>query len=324
MAGGAERVVVIGAGVSGLTTAVCLAEAGRSVQVWTAELPQSTTSAVAGALWGPVFTEPAAKTLAWTRHSLQVFRELARDPATGVRMAPALTVGAMPAAGELPPQARLIPELRPAAPAELPDGFPAGFRATMPLVDMPRYLDYLTERLAGAGGLLELHPVRSLADAAAVAPIVINCAGLGARDLVDDRQLRPVFGQHVVLTNPGLDELFMELTASQEWTSYFPHPHRVVCGGVNIADRWDRTVDAELTERILRRCRAVEPRLHDAEVIETVTGLRPDRPAVRVAVEAIGAARCVHNYGHGGSGVALSWGCAREAAQLATGERPDS
>jgi len=37
---------------------------------------------------------------------------------------------------------------------------------------------------------------------------------------------------------------------------------------------------------------------------------------VRLEVEQIGAARCVHNYGHGGSGVTLSWGSAHTAAAL--------
>jgi len=42
---------------------------------------------------------------------------------------------------------------------------------------------------------------------------------------------------------------------------------------------------------------------------------------VRLEVEQIGGARCVHNYGHGGSGVTLSWGCARETAALLTDQR---
>ncbi len=65
------------------------------------------------------------------------------------------------------------------------------------------------------------------------------------------------------------------------------------------------------------RVRALEPRLRDAKVIEVVTGLRPDRPSVRVEAERLGAAWCVHNYGHGGNGVSLSWGCAREVVELA-------
>lgn len=309
--------VVIGAGVSGLTTAICLVEAGWAVQVWAAEPPRATTSAVAGALWGPSFLEPMAKTMAWTNRSLVDFTELAEDPATGVRMAPSLSVSTVPASGDTPPQARSIPDLRPCPPEDLPDGFASGFRATMPLIDMSRYLDHLVARLAKAGVEIELRTVRSLADAAPAAPVVVNCTGLGARDLVGDTEVRPVFGQHVMLANPGLDELFMELTAADEWTSYFPHRDRVVCGGITVPDRWDRTPDPDVTDRILTRVRAVEPRLRDAEVLDVVTGLRPARSAVRVAAEQLGNAWCVHNYGHGGTGVSLSWGCAREAVELA-------
>lgn len=39
---------------------------------------------------------------------------------------------------------------------------------------------------------------------------------------------------------------------------------------------------------------------------------------VTAAQESLGPARCVHNYGHGGSGVALSWGCAHEVASMLT------
>lgn len=43
------------------------------------------------------------------------------------------------------------------------------------------------------------------------------------------------------------------------------------------------------------------------------------RDEVRVEVEQLGATRCVHNYGHGGTGVGLSWGCAREVVALIGG-----
>jgi D-amino-acid oxidase len=315
VANGARQVVVVGAGVSGLTSAVLLAEAGWPVRVWAAATPQRTTSAVAGAVWAP--PRPAdAKALDWSAHSLKVFRELANDPDTGVRMAPALAVGEFTAADATSSAANLIPGLRPADPADLPEGYGVGFRATMPMIDMPQYLANLTRRLAAARCQIEEHPVRSLAEVAETAPIVVNCAGLGAGALAGDDTVRPRFGQHVVLTNPGLRQLFLEIHEDPEWTCYFPHPQRVVCGGISIPGRWDTTPDPEVTERILRRCRRIEPRLGDAAVIETITGLRPDRPSVRLEAEPLGRARCVHNYGHSGNGVTLSWGCARDVVRL--------
>ncbi|GAA4534190.1 FAD-dependent oxidoreductase [Mycobacterium paraffinicum] len=314
----AQQALVVGAGVSGLTSAVCLAEAGWSVRVWTAATPQHTTSKVAGAVWLPPRpAERASGTLDWTEHSLRVFRELADDADSGVQLSPAMAVGELTAAEAMSSAAALIPDLRPADPTELPGGFRNGFRATLPMIDMPHYLDYLTRRVAAAGCAIEEQPVRSLAEVADAAPIVVNCAGLGAESLTGDDTLRPLFGQHVVLTNPGLRQLFLEINGGPEWTCYFPHPQRVVCGGISIPDRRDTTPDPGVTERILHRCRQIEPRLAEAEVIEIITGLRPDRPSVRVQAEPLGRARCIHNYGHGGNGVTLSWGCARDVVRLA-------
>lgn len=316
--GQTQRVVVVGAGVSGLTSAICLAEAGRPVRVWAAATLTQTTSAVAGAVWAPPRpAERAAETLGWTEHSLRVFTDLAGDPESGVQLAPALAVGELSEA--MSAAATMIPDLRPADPADIPAGFDTGFRATVPMIDMPHYLDYLTRRLAAAGCEVEERPVHSLSEAADVAEIVVNCAGLAAGTLTGDDSMRPLFGQHVVLTNPGLRQLFLELNSGPEWTCYFPHPQRVVCGGISIRGRWDTTADPDVTQRILQGCRRVEPRLNDAEVIEVITGLRPDRPAVRVAAEPLGRARCIHNYGHGGNGVTLSWGCARDVVRLVDG-----
>jgi D-amino-acid oxidase len=321
-----QQIVVVGAGVSGLTSAILLAEAGWPVRVWAAAMPQQTTSAVAGAVWAPPRpAERAAMTLDWTGHSLRVFRELAEDPGTGVRLAPALAVGELAENAATSSAAELIPDLRPADPADVPEGFGVGFRATVPMIDMPQYLDYLNRRLTAAGCQIEAREVRSLADAADAAPIVVNCAGLGAGALTGDDTVRPLFGQHVVLTNPGLRQLFLELNSGPEWTCFFPHPQRVVCGGISVPGRWDTTPDPELTERIVQRCRRIEPRLGDAEVIETITGLRPDRPSVRVESEPLGrargGARCIHNYGHSSNGVTLSWGCARDVVRLVSGDR---
>jgi D-amino-acid oxidase len=130
--------------------------------------------------------------------------------------------------------------------------------------------------------------------------------------------VRPIRGQHVLVANPGIETFFVEAPVGPSWAAYLPHGDRVVLGGVAEEDAWSTEPDPATAEGILRRCAAIEPRLESAEVVGHVAGLRPGRPTVRLEAERIGAARCVHNYGHGGSGVALSWGTARAAAALLT------
>jgi D-amino-acid oxidase len=200
--------------------------------------------------------------------------------------------------------------------AQRPEGFLAAFEVRVPLVDMPRYLEYLERRLRAAGVAIEIRPLRALEEAAAVAPVVVNCTGLGARDLVPDRSLQPVRGQHVVVENPGLEEFFVEDPFADEWTSWFPHAGHVILGGVAQPGARDPKPDPEISARILERCAALEPRLVGAHVVEHQVGIRPGRQSVRVDEQPLGAARCIHNYGHGGTGVGLSWGCAREVQEI--------
>lgn len=311
-------IVVVGAGVAGLTTAVVLAEGGARVRVWAREPARHTTSAVAGALWEPYRIGPKERADGWARESFEVFRALAERPGeSGVRMVAGLQ--AAPAGrGELPVPSWAVdvPGLRRAAPGELPAGYGSGFRVRLPLIDMPCYLDHLTRRLTAAGGEVTHRTVSTLEEAAAPGSTVVNCAGLGARDLVPDPRIRPVRGQLAVVENPGITEWFVSADERDPRAAYFfPQPYGLVLGGTAEEDAWDTAPDAATAREIIDRCALVDPRIAGAAVLGHRVGLRPVRDEVRLEREG----DRVHNYGHGGAGVTVSWGCAREAAALALG-----
>ena len=318
-------VLVVGAGVSGLTTAICLAETGRNVEIRADRPPQDTTSAVAGAIWGPHLVETGERAARWRRATLAVFRELATGAAgreAGVR----IVNGSQVFRGSPAPPDWLA-ELgghRPCGPAELPPGFRSGWRYAAPVAHMPTYLGYLQARFDRAGGRLGVGTVASLAGAAREtgARVVVNCSGAYARQLAGNAAVTPVRGQAIVAVNPGLTEFLIAPSDESAELSYmFPHGEEVILGASEAAGEWNLEPVPTVADRILRDCAAIEPRLRDARVLGHRVGLRPARPAVRLEAEPRdgGGPLIVHNYGHGGAGITLSWGCAREAASLAAG-----
>ncbi|MDG4766899.1 FAD-dependent oxidoreductase [Solwaraspora sp. WMMD406] len=305
--------LVIGAGVTGLTTAICLAEAGLRVTIWAAEPPERTTSYAAGAMWGPYLVQPVERVRAWSAKTLDVLRRLATDPTTGVRLVAGIEASRTPAPP--PPWGAQLDGFRMCEPSELPHGFATGWRYTAPLVDMPIYLGYLRQRLAAVGGQIVIRRLSTLDETIGVAPMIVNCAGMGARDLVPDLDLTPVRGQLVVVENPGITEFFSEDTGlSPDLLHIYPQGETLVLGGTAQPGEWSREPDLETAAAILGRCAEVEPRLRGVRVIEHRVGLRPTRPHVRVEEQRLGAARMIHNYGHSGAGLTLSWGCAFEVA----------
>ncbi|MFC6081748.1 FAD-dependent oxidoreductase [Sphaerisporangium aureirubrum] len=314
-------VLVVGAGVTGLTTAVCLAEQGLPVLVRAAEAPRDTTSAVALAvLMGPSLAPPEEAdswppietTMRWHREGVAEFTALAGRPGTGVSVMPGRW--ASHREGEDIAWARDTPGYRPCTPEEHA-GFAAAFWMSAPVVDMRAYLDHLAARLAAAGGVLEIARVASLAEAAEQAPVVVNCTGAEARHLADDPEVHAVRGQHVVVENPGLDSYFFQFSRAKAMTMFMPHGDRLVLGGNAGRDDWSREPDPVQTEEIIARCAAVEPRIAAARVLGVEVGFRASRSAIRLAEERLGDTRVVHNYGHSGAAVAFSWPCARAVAR---------
>jgi D-amino-acid oxidase len=315
-------VLVIGAGVSGLTTALCLAEAGLRVVVAAADPPPRTTSVAAGAVWGPHLVGMDERVTRWGEVTLERLTALAADPVTGVRLAAGVAASA--SFRDEPFDWLSSPgEAGQCGPAELPAGYACGWRITTPVVSMPAYLSYLLARLERAGGTLRQAEFGSLAEAASqtTAPAIVNCAGAGARRLVPDPEVTVVRGQAVVVRNSGVEDFFIGVGDDPGDVSYyFPHGEVVVLGGTEEPGNWNREPDPVTAERIQRRCAALEPRLKDALVIEHRVGLRPVRPSVRLEAEILGGGRrLLHNYGHGGAGVTLSWGCAADVAAVVLG-----
>jgi D-amino-acid oxidase len=313
---GRPDVVVVGAGVIGLTTAVLLAEAGLDVRVDAERPPGATTSAAAGATWGPFMIGPERRVGGWAATSRAIFEELAAGPGeTGVAVIEGTHQSLTPAE---PPRWALSAGARACGTSELRPGYVAGWRLRVPVIDMPRYLAWLERRLIRAGGRVRAHAYRSLAEAAAQAPIVVNCSGTGAATLVPDPDVTPVRGQVVVVRHGGaLREFFVDETPEATPLIYaFPHGDTAVLGGTTQRGNGDLEPSDATSEAILRHCTDVLPELRGAEVIDTRVGLRPARTEVRLEAETGPDGVVVHNYGHGGAGVTVSWGCAGEVLDL--------
>ena len=299
------NVRVVGAGVVGLTTAIVLLERGHAVDVIARERTPNTTSDVAAAIYFPYLVEPRELVGPWCKVSLERFRRFQgisgaavewRDAAIGIE-------------GTGPPWWReLVDAARPTAPI---GGHPA-WACRVPIITMPRYMQWLEGRVAKLGGQLASRTISSLASAASGVDAVVNCTGLGARELCDDDRLVPVRGQIVRVEDNGVPRA---ITIEEPLCYVVPRPDGVIIGGT--ADRGDSNLEPDdATERLLLdHARRVSPGL--GRVLGRAVGLRPSRPRVRLERETLaGGATVIHNYGHGGAGVTLSWGCAESVAGL--------
>jgi D-amino-acid oxidase len=311
------KIVVVGGGVSGLTCAVALLEAGAEVRVLTAGAPSGTVSAVAGAMLGPVFGSGDERSLAWERRSDAVFRQLADDPSTGVRLLAGRVLAAPELGPGLPPWVAQVPGYRSAlTESQLPPGFVSGFAAELPFADMPAYLTWLAGRVQALGGRIEQRVVTNLGEADAEADVVVNCSGLGARQLAGDDTVEPVWGQHVLVSAPFVDEFVFEGGASADGIGIVPHRRGVLLGGVRRPGRNLLMPDEQIAAETIARAAVAVPELAAAPVLGIEVGLRPGRPSVRLEAERTDGTAVIHNYGHDGSGVFWSWGCAAAVVAL--------
>ena len=313
----AEPIAIIGAGVSGLTCSVVFAEQGYRTVIFAKDIGQQTTSSVAAAVWFPYHVEPAERVIPLALETYQVLLDLARFPESGVSLIESqqfLRTGEI----EIPEWA--IPLGASVIPSEVEgslEPFKSGFSLRVPLMDTTIYLDYLAARFHKAGG--EIHAnvcFEKLEDVDTKFDLVINCAGIGARELVSDADLEPHRGQVAIV--PKIESLSCVIVCDEEPLMYaIPRANDCVFGGTNdLSD--NLAADPATTQRIVRECSRVL-NVDKPPVLAHRVGLRPFRKSgVRLERCRLRDGRTViHNYGHGGAGFTLSWGCAREVLEVA-------
>jgi D-amino-acid oxidase len=361
------KVVVFGAGVSGVSTAIMLARAGAHVEVaaehdWSAK---TSSSSGACAIFLPLWSSAeGASTIDYPirleRWARQSFFQFCQRVGRGYGIHWVDNEEFFLSEEEVPPNLTWITEVLPnfeqsysdALPNEPTweaqqrlgmDAAPAPYRYTWSfktlVIDMPAYMPALLGELHALGGRVttgvKLDSIDDLAAYAAGFDGIVNCTALGSKSLFGDQDLHgdkgilllhePLdidhsFGADIFALIPRDDALVLgtHYLVPEEFLK--THPNRLPYSGLDPTDAEIETIFDSVVEIATDagyRNRLDASQLSRSRVKDVVCRLRPKRDAgVRLELDEVAGLPLVHNYGHGGSGVCLSWGCGWDAAEL--------
>lgn len=355
-----SKVLVIGGGVVGLTTALILQNAGHQVKIVTEKLAPEVTSVVAGALWewppavcGNHQDEASIKvSKEWSLLSYKIFSELSRDKESGVYMRN-VTFFFKHLVESNPKDFEKMNELKQHVQKFRHDalliqekeinqtiGIKDAYSLLAPMIDTDMYMKWLQEKVMKANceiirkkivGNLEEQEEKLKAEYQV--DMIVNCTGLGSIELTDD-EMYPLRGALVRVINDGkkfrkLDEAYCishdGISEDPGFIFILPRgENMLLLGGLAELNKWDLEVNLENYQPIKEmysRCKEFFPSLEEAviDASEPVrTGLRPFRKQ-SVRLERVPNSSIIHNYGHGGSGVTFSWGCALQVLEMVNG-----
>lgn len=351
-----RHALVIGAGVSGLTTALELHGRGVRVTVIAEKFAPDIVSVVAGALWE---WPPAVcgyhqdqvsleRSKEWCMVSFERFREMQARCVPGVHVR-TVNFYFTDAIESNPDDLKKMCEIAANVPGfkRHPEktwsdavsplyGVVDGYRHLAPMIDTDAYMLWLIAEARRAGIAIEQRQITgSLREQRAAllaqygADVLICCAGLGTAEL-SGASMYPLRGALVRMKNDGTR--FPRVTeahcvshkhGSDEQDIVFIVPRgddMLVLGGLTEPDEWstDLSLDYGPVREMYERCLAFMPALADGELDPA----EPVRTGLRpfrhgnVCVEYDPRDEVIYNYAHGGSGVTFSWGCAVEVAGL--------
>ncbi|KAF9579943.1 hypothetical protein BGW38_003593 [Lunasporangiospora selenospora] len=303
------RVNVLGAGVSGLSTALSLLEkdpSRYSVKVISTHLPGEFhvdyTSPWAGAHWRSYADIADKEQQALDAATYKRFVHLAdNEPEAGIMYVTGYDYWEIKPKNFVDPWFNtLLKGYRYLNKDELPQGIQFGTTYITVTMNAPKYLQFLQKKFLALGGMLERATLASLKELARYPhdtqgnrpDIIVNCSGLGSRNLlgVHDHQMFPMRGQIVIVKVPDeiwpkakqfTMERYAEGASMGTGTVTYVIPRdngEIVLGGT--MDRWSyaEAPEEETTKAIVQRVLATRPDLFkDATILRSCVGLRPNR-----------------------------------------------
>lgn len=354
-----NNILVIGAGVSGLTTAISLKEAGFNVVIVAEKFAPGLVSNVAGALWE---WPPAAcgkheaprsleRSKEWCMATYEKFKTLHQkfgSSATGIHLRiitfyfnevlenlPEDISKMNELAGQVDDFQRGLDIVPSSVDIKFQDGIKDAYRHMAPTIDTDMYMQWLFHQAESLGcEMIEERIALNLIEHEYVllerfnCAAIVNCAALGSIEVANDASMYPLRGALVrVKDEQGLVDgahcISHKETSSGEQSMIFIVPrgekNTVILGGLVQMHQWGESMSMEdpLIRQMYDGCLSFLPELRalplDKEEPVRV-GLRPFTQA-NVCVESVPETHLFYNYGHGGAGVTLSWGCAQEIVQ---------
>lgn len=305
-----NSITVVGSGIIGLTSAIALQEAGMKVKLVAKEKYALTLSSKVGAVWFPFQIEPREKTDRWAGQTYQ--RYLKEFCAPGISFLPFLNASNSESNDDWVKQ---LPagKVRKALSHELPIGMEMGYIAEVPLAEPLLYLPFLFDKFITNGGSFSQKSIANLHEMSFLDDWVVNCTGLGAKNLCQDEDLRPMRGQ--ILRCEKMDfPSFADPTKRGALSYIINRSGDSVIGGTDYENDWNENEDPEDTQRILGRLTNFGIK-SAPKILEVIVGLRPKRSAVRFEFDHE-FPNIFHNYGHGGAGFTVCWGCAEDLPPL--------
>ncbi|MEP6513836.1 MAG: FAD-dependent oxidoreductase [Parafilimonas sp.] len=307
-----SKIAIIGAGISGLSVAYLLINKKYKTEIFARAFSPNITSNKAAAFWFPYHIRNDKRGIEWCRKSYEYYQQLSSVSETGVSMQKLIKV-VRKEVDEEKTWIDFLPEnsFRKLDADELNEKYKEGYEIIVPLIETQIFLPWMHKELKKHGVQFHEKEIQNFDEIKNDYDAMVNCSGLGSRELCNDKELIPVRGQvGLLLAKNGLNILL-----NTEKPLYIvPRKDAIIIGGTYEDGIETENTESFVIEKLLANAYDAMPELLQQQFIGSWSGIRPYRLNVRVEREP--NTNIIHNYGHGGSGFTLAFGCAEEVVRL--------
>ncbi|HVX25680.1 MAG TPA: FAD-dependent oxidoreductase [Parafilimonas sp.] len=307
----AKKIAIIGSGISGLSCAYLLCEKDYDITVFAKAFSPNITSNRAAAFWFPYHIRNDKRGISWAQKSYSFYEKLSADASTGISMKQLIKVLRENEIEEEPIWVDFIPNgaCKKVPEKDLAADVAEAYDVTVPLIETQIFLPYLKNYVTAKNVKFVERAINSFDELKNDFDFIINCSALGSQKLCNDDSIIPVRGQVALIETRTDFPIYLD---NEKPLYLVPRKDAMIVGGTYEEYIYEEETEPSTIQKLLNNAYAVFPELKQQKVIGSWAGLRPYRPTVRVEKEN----NIIHNYGHGGSGFTIAFGCADEVVNL--------